>query len=529
MARIPVTNISRLGIVADIPSHELPPEAWSDGRNVRFIDDKVSRFLGHSTVFDPPTVAPYWAMGVTTGTDFFWMYASLTKVYTVTGGTHTNITRQTASVDVDYNAGAALGWNGGILVGVPIINNGVDAPQEWTPIGASTKLADLTNWPASTACQIFRPFKNYGIALHVTKSGTVYPHMVKWSHPADPGAVPSSWDETDATKDAGEVDLTDIQAGVIRDGLALGDQFIIYKEAATHGMRHIGGVNIFRFYNIFTQSGILSNQCVAPTPDGRGHFVATNSDIIVHDGNSLISIGDRRLRKFIFNNIDGTNYTRSFCTVNNKEKTNWFCFPQAGSTWPNLALIWHQPTNTITLREMTDISFLASGIVEETVDATWDADSGIWDADLTAWDTPTFSPLSSGLLACDPVNTKFYNMNTTNQFNGVSYNSYIERQGLALLGKDRQGNPQVDYSARKLLTRVYPHMTSGPVNIRIGAQERPEDAVAWQPVVAYDPSTQDHIDVVASGRLFSIRFEGQLDTPWELYGYDLEIEPLGTF
>ena len=41
------------------------------------------------------------------------------------------------------------------------------------------------------------PVQNYLIALDLTKSGTRYPHMVKWSAAADPGTVPASWDETD--------------------------------------------------------------------------------------------------------------------------------------------------------------------------------------------------------------------------------------------------------------------------------------------------------------------------------------------
>src|SRR5258706_476813 len=80
--------------------------------------------------------------------------------------------------------------------------------------------------------KIIRSFGPYLLALNVTKGANIYPHMVKWGHPADPGSVPSSWDETDETKDTGEKDLPDVTAGVIQDGLPLQGNFYVYKEGS---------------------------------------------------------------------------------------------------------------------------------------------------------------------------------------------------------------------------------------------------------------------------------------------------------
>ena len=65
--------------------------------------------------------------------------------------------------------------------------------------------------------------------LYVKVGTTTYPSRVFWSQPAEPDALPSTFDATDDTADAGWVDLADT-AGDVVDCLPLGDVNIIYKE-----------------------------------------------------------------------------------------------------------------------------------------------------------------------------------------------------------------------------------------------------------------------------------------------------------
>jgi len=276
MSRIPIHNVGVGGINRDIPPHLLPPEIWSDGQNVRFQDGKVLKFDGHAAVFDPPTVAPYWVLGVPTATSHFILYAGLDDVYVWNGGTHTKITRGSGV----YTGAAADDWNGGLLGGIAIINNGIDKPQAWNPISASQLLVDLPNWQATDLAKIVKPFKNFLVALNLTVSGSAFPHRIKTSHPADPGTIPSSWDETDTAKDVVETELSDAQAGIIQDGETLRDIFVIYKDASTWGMQFIGGRFIFRFFKIFDSTGILTQRCVVPLVNGSFHFVAAGANVI---------------------------------------------------------------------------------------------------------------------------------------------------------------------------------------------------------------------------------------------------------
>ena len=65
----------------------------------------------------------------------------------------------------------------------------------------------------------------------------LFTNMVKWSHQADPGTVPASWDETDPALDAGEKTLSDSPGDNIT-GMQLGEDFIVYKYETCHVMRY---------------------------------------------------------------------------------------------------------------------------------------------------------------------------------------------------------------------------------------------------------------------------------------------------
>jgi len=526
MPRIPIHNIGSIGVVRDLPPHLLAPEAWSNAQNIRFQDNKVLKFTGHSAVFGPPSIAPHWALAVQTATDTFWLYAGLAKVFMLEqGGVHTDITR---AIGGDYTGAASDKWNGGILAGIPVITNGLDVPQSWSPISVSQVLVDLPNWPAATTAKYMRAFKNFLVALHITESGIAKPHMVKWSHPADPGAVPSSWDAADATSDAGEVELSDSQAGVIQDARLLRDILVIYKDNSTWGMQHIGGRFIFRFFPMFASTGILTNRCVSALPNASQHFVMTGDDLIIHNGQSIESVVDKLWKRFINNNINPDRLAASFTLSNPIEDEMWFCFAEIGSTLPSLAITWSTKTGAIGIRELSEAAFIAEGVVDETgVLQSWNSDAQAWDDDASTWQARQFFPQALSLLQLDPTNTKLFKLDDTNQFNLANMTSFVEREGIALVGTDRNGRPKVDVSRRKLAKRVWVKAEGGPFEVRVGSQQFIDGPITYEPAVTFTPGTDQYVDASANGPLLAIRFQSSTNVGWELHGYDMDIELLG--
>ena len=73
MSLVPITNVGQVGIIQDIPPYNLPPNAWSGGNNVRFLDNGVKKIAGYEEVMATCPFAPYYihpylsAGGPTTG------------------------------------------------------------------------------------------------------------------------------------------------------------------------------------------------------------------------------------------------------------------------------------------------------------------------------------------------------------------------------------------------------------------------------------------------------------------------------
>ena len=79
-----VPNCGAVGVNQDLSQHDLPINAWTDASNIRFLDGYVNQFLGHSQVYGTPSVVPYHVLPVIISGVRYWIYASLTKIFTTT-------------------------------------------------------------------------------------------------------------------------------------------------------------------------------------------------------------------------------------------------------------------------------------------------------------------------------------------------------------------------------------------------------------------------------------------------------------
>ena len=514
---VKIDNAGQYGIAADAFASELPNNAWSGGRNIRFRNGYAEKFSGQNAIYDPPTVTPYGLFPLSTATGRFWIYAGLAKLYAVSNATHTNITRQTAGVDVDYAATADTRWNGGVLSGIAILNNGVDDPQYWAG-DVGTKAAALTAWPANTKCAVIRTFKNYLVALNITKAGTNYPYMVKWSHPADPGALPVSWDQTDATKDAGEYDLSD-DPGRIIDGLALGDTFIVYKEGAYYSMQYIGPPYIFRFQKISDYGGALAANCVAAFPGG--HLVFGQGDVFVHSGGAPTSILTGAMRKWLYSNLDSQYYGRSFVVSNQANSEIWICFPETGKTSCNLALVWNWKDNTVTVRDLPDATAGASGVIDYSLSDSWASDTETWDADATPWNFNEYTQAAERLMLAS-TGTKIYLADASKTFAGSNFTAYMQREGMAF------DAPEVVKLVKGLRPR-FDAPVGTTINVYLGGAMDMATGTTWSGPYPYTVGTTYKVDGFASGRYIAVKFESTGAVSWRLKSYDIDIDQQGGF
>lgn len=528
MPLVRIENVGAIGVINDLPAHELPPEAWSDALNIRFNNNKAMKIKGDVAVYGTPTVAPHHVEPWTLTTDYRWLYAGTAQIYYISGGSHTNATRYTTTPgDNDYTAGTRPIWTGGNLHGVPILNhdNFTDYPQQWD--NALSRFKDLDNWQANTYAKVMRPYQNFLVGLHIKKSATEYPYTVKWSHPADPGTVPTSWDETDATKQAGEQTIAQ-SGGFLVDCAPLAGQNILYKQDAIWAMQYIGGTFVFNFQELSSTIGALTPRCIKEFY--RRHLIVGQNDIVLFDGVQPQSIISKKTRKWFFNQLHETHWDKTIVTMNYPRREIWIAYVEAGATSEYLthALIWNWDDNTLTIKELPDLSYINYGHVDDDTATTFDGASGTFDAASAPFGDSGTSPADYQLLFAKAYSSaQFLHGDENYDSNGTNYTSYLERTGLAVAGNDRQGNLKVDPYSVKFVRAIFPKIisTGSPtVQISVGMQDDLNGAVRWDGPHDFVVGTDLKIDTALSGKYLAIRIEDSSNIPWELTGYTLDMD-----
>lgn len=530
MALINVDGVGDIGIIIDEPSHTLPPNAWSAGENVRFFEGKVEKISGESTVFGTPTVAPHYVLPWKTSAQDRWLYAGTDNIYYTFNSVHYNITRYTTTPgDDDYTAGVRPTWSGGNLHGVPILNHGnlTDYPQQWD--NSLLRMKDLANWPVNTYCKIMRPFQNFLVAVNIRKGASDYPYTVKWSQPADPGTVPTSWDETDPTKLAGEQTISQ-SGGFLLDCKPLAGQNILYKSDAIWSMQLAGSQFVFSFNELSATVGLLAPNCVVEFY--RQHFIVGNSDIVLFDGVTPRSVINKKLRTWFYSSLSPSWYDKTVVTINYPQREIWVCFVESGSTSTYLtrALIWNWDTDTWSTKALPEVAHLDYGRVVDSGVETFDGVSGSFQQDYGLFNSGTFgSPTELQILMARPyvTNQLLIHGGTTYTDRGANYRSYLERTGLAIAGQSMDGSLVIDPASVKLVRGIYPKITSVGdcvVQISVGVQDSLEGATRWEGPFDFNVGVDYKIDLLISGRFLAIRLEETAAVPWEFTGYTLDLD-----
>jgi len=499
------------GINSDLTPEEIGPGFWNISQNMRFADGYATRFRGMAQVFNTPAVTPYFLTPYATTTARYWIHAGTNAVYADDGTTRTNITGTAPTGGIDNR------WSGGSINGVLILNNGVDNPTYWAGTGT---LATIPGWTATWKAAVLRPFKNFIVALNITKSTTNYPHMVKWSTTLNPGSITAAgdWDETNPAKDAGEQDLAETP-DLLVDCLPMGDLNIVYKERSMYAMSYVGAPYIFRFQRLPGDVGMLAPGCGVNTP--AGHVVLAAGDVIVHNGQGAQSIANAVIRDYIFKNIDSTNYKRSFVTANPQRNEVWVCFPYGVSSTCNTACVWNWVSKTWSIRTLSNVTYGAFGQFNISSTNTWAADTQTWNSDATSWNENEYSPAEARLLMSHSTPLISLADTGTTDF-GSLINATLERSGMHM----------DDPYSMKVCRGIFPRIdgqTGGTITVEIGGSMVADAPPTWSAPVTFRIGVDQKIDSFASGRYLSVRFTNADYSPWRIRSFDIDYVVNGAY
>ena len=128
MPLIPFDNVGSIGIIKDTPPYNLPQGAWSDGNNVRFLDNGVKKVAGYKEVMATCPFAPYYIHPYLTSSGlYYWIAYGATDIAVFTGTIWIDVTRQ-----------SALTLNGAVLASAATIT--VDTGAALTALSATGTL-----------------------------------------------------------------------------------------------------------------------------------------------------------------------------------------------------------------------------------------------------------------------------------------------------------------------------------------------------------------------------------------------------
>ena len=499
-----------VGIITDLPAAEVG-DAYTRGTNVLSRDGQMVRAGGWDSVFGTLAVAPKFLL-FSEGPVNFWLYPGTSQIFVTDQTSQFDITPVSQTSQVLFNT-----WTGGNLNGLPVLNNGLDAPWSWD-LQTLNVMTDLPGFPASTVIQALRPFKFNLIGMNVVTSGVDLFDQVIWSDSADPGQVPATWVPA-PDNDAGS-QILGATSGAIIDGAPLKGDFIIYKQHSFYVMSFVGGEFFFAFRKSSVTTGLMTRNCIVEL-EGQ-HIIFADGDLIRTDGFNIESIVDKQQRRFIFDNLNADAFETSFVGLDKTNNQVWFCFPTAPSTVPNQALVWNYRDNTFQQRTLPGISAIRRGVVDPTGATTWDSQTDDWDDALRTWSGTGSSPADFKLIMADFDTTEALEINKSLTESGVNVQSVLAKE------TDSLGTPFVVKNFRSIYPRV--SGTAGfTVDVRIGTQMRPSDPITWAAKQTFDPATKENLNFFVSGRYLSVEFSSTGLEAWQLDGYGVEFTERSLF
>lgn len=500
----PITDI---GVIKDIPDYKLPDGAWSDSTNIKFVEGRIQAYAGNDTAISGTMGTTHYAFTVSyDGNDFvYWIFleeqtATTAKAYSYDYSSKTDITRAAGG---DYTIGVLTDFVGTFIGGLPVFTNWEDAPQcQATPGTAGTALVPL-KWDASDtwhslsySAKSIREFHSILVAVNIDTNiafDNKEFYTLRWSHPAEPGAMPETWDETDTTKRAGKKEITGI--GQLIDSYTLGNTHIIYGDRGMHGMQLIGGNSVFRFFPINLAHGIMSTNCVQNVKGG--HVMLTyDRDLIFHDGRRAESVLKSKWKKHIYDNMNASRQGACHLAKNDHLSELWLFYPTSAGS-PDKALVWNYEYNTFSELDVPDVKYGAYGIIDTTDKKV--RKLGLCSSSVAFLETDNAPATPPTIL--------------------------LERTGITLGDSEKFKHVNGVW--------VKGSVTSGQMKVQVGGAMTVDGTYTWGTAVAFDPSsgaaTDRYVSITGVNYPFlGIRFTGGTGaTDWDLWEFDWDVEMAG--
>lgn len=519
---VKIRDMGAAGVNSDLAPWDLPPNSLTDGRNFRVMSGKVQASGGAKLMLDGAngTIGH-----VDQTTDFEgnsqWILCHSNGVDTLYNQEFVQIFN---SSDIDPRQ-----WTTCQIGQVTFLNHPTTGPIYFTDWSSVSEEAKELPWVVGgdtwgkrgISCRQLHSHQNFLFALGTTEpdpvSGlsTYYEDRVRWSHPCDPNGIPYTWETPDVDRSSLAGFVTLGRGGRVVGAESLRDSFVIYSAEALNVLDFTGDALVWRRRTLSQTAGLISNKALVEI--GGRHFIISNEDILMFDGNAASSLLHNRLRKRFANTLNEDARHTAFAVDNKMTSEAWFCVAEAGHDEPNMAYVYNYRDGSWALRDLStskDFSHATFGL-QPTEILSWEDWEGPWEGERTTWSTANRQPFDGALVGVS--GTSVHNVDTQYP-DDAGLTTYIERVSMPM-----QGHEDVT-----MMSRIFPQVEGNtPVTIRVGSHHYAGDGARWKQAVVFDPRADRKVDIRTTGELHAFRVEGPTNGNFNISGLDIEFQPGG--
>jgi hypothetical protein len=399
----------------------------------------------------------------------------------------TDLSLDNVSKSGGYSTTSSDRWRFTQFGNVVIAANG-QAKLQGFNVNSSSLFADLAaDAPTAKYVTVVRDF---------VVSGNVQsnnPNRVQWSALGDE----SSWTASATT----QADFQDIPDGGTVVGVTGGEYGLVLMDRSIHRMSYVGSPLVFQFDNISRNLGCYEQNSVIQY--GGTTFFLADDGFYACDGQQVIPIGNEKVNRFFFDNVDeGTLYLMSAAVDPAKKLIIWAYASNNSATVDSLLIYnfltqrWTSGTTTVDRIASTS----TPAVTLEGLDVYGNVDTILTSFDSRLW--------LGGKLQLAGVNgTKIVT------FTGANATAYLETGDVEIPG------------TTSAITMAKPIVDNGSGNVALLSRRLLNEAVSFPAQVTAD--SENRVSIRGIGRYHRLQL-----TPtgsWtSVVGTDIDLNGLGT-
>lgn len=555
-----IRNLGQYGVLTDPDPFDIPSNALSFGKNIRFRNGKISQSPIFKTILPLDNPNPRFLTSAieNSGLDFVLIGNMDGTVEQYTGGTLVNASPKTYSTTVAEGI-----WSSCRLADLVYVNRN-DRPP-WFVSESSVEpngFTDLSTptlytttkaaWQADWRCNLIRSCGGALVALGMQEGAQQSLTKIRTSAFPIIDTTPASWDDTDPNTSATSNILAEMD-GPIVDACPLGQNMLIYSQTQTWIMvpDNTSGLT-FDYLQLPFSKGAINANCSVEI--NSQNYVFGPNDIWVTDGTSETSICDQKVHDFIFNSLNMGLNDRCMVVHNEELKEIIFCyvaadaytqFPSILSAIPptpdgcNRAAIFSYVTGTWSFNDLPYVYGVSRANFPPVVGgSSWLTYPGSWANATGPWSTledtskrsvcflgEAYAPssLTASMYAFDYLNNGNTNFPAAVSATGTPY---FECTGIDLDDVGKQLNQYWQLNWIVPQGRIDPQSTQ-QLQFSLGASDGYNDTIIYEPYQGYNGNDLYKIDSLLNGRYLSLKFQFLDYHDFTLSGFDIDIQPTG--